>query len=195
MGAYAPVPACPPDMVRELVRIALQPAVDGLREEGCPVVGVLYGGFMLTPEGPQVIEFNCRFGDPETQVVLPLLESDLLEIAMACAEGCLDQVDVSWKSGSAACVVLASGGYPGKYQTGYPISGLNEEKPDTVIFQAGTKLSDGYIVSAGGRVLCVTGLGNDIRQALGAAYARIQPIRFEGMQYRTDIGHRVLGDR
>ena len=195
MGAYAPVPACPLDMVRELVRIALQPAVDGLREEGCPFVGVLYGGFMLTPEGPQVIEFNCRFGDPETQVVLPLLESDLLEVAMACAEGCLDQVDISWKSGAAACVVLASGGYPGKYQTGYPISGLNEEKPDTVIFQAGTKLSDGNIVSAGGRVLCVTGLGTDIRQALGAAYARIQPIRFEGMQYRTDIGHRVLGDR
>ncbi len=128
MGAYAPVPACPPEMVAELVRIALQPAVDGLREEGYPFIGVLYGGFMLHPDGPRVIEFNCRFGDPETQVVLPLLESDLLEVALACVEGRLDQVEVRWKAGAAACVVLASGGYPGKYPTGYPISGLESRK-------------------------------------------------------------------
>jgi len=192
MGAYAPVPACPPEMVSELMRIALQPAVDGLREEGHPFVGVLYGGFMLTLDGPRVIEFNCRFGDPETQVVLPLLESDFLEIAIACAEGRLDQVDVCWKKGAAACVVLASGGYPGKYPTGFPISGLDAKMPDAVVFHAGTRCEDGKIVSAGGRVLCVTGLGADIRQALVAAYARIQPIRFEGMQYRKDIGWRVL---
>ena len=195
MGAYAPVPACPPDMVEQLVRMALQPAVDGLREEGYPFVGVLYGGFMLTPEGPRVIEFNCRFGDPETQVVLPLFESDFLEVAMACAEGCLDQVEISWKDGAAACVVLASGGYPGKYFTGFPITGLEAERPNAVVFHAGTKYTDGKVVSAGGRVLCVTGLGADIRQALRAAYERIQPIRFEGMQYRTDIGWRVLGEK
>jgi phosphoribosylamine--glycine ligase len=193
MGAYAPVPACPPDVVEQLVRMALQPAVDGLREEGCPFIGVLYGGFMLTREGPRVIEFNCRFGDPETQVVLPLLESDFLEVAIACVEGHLDKVDVRWKDGAAACVVLASGGYPGKYSSGYPISGLEAERPSTVVFQAGTKSIEGKIVSAGGRVLCVTGLGADIRQALNAAYERIQLLRFEGMYYRTDIGWRVVG--
>ncbi len=195
MGAYAPVPTCPPELVSELVRLALQPAVDGLRVEGHPFIGVLYGGFMLTSDGPQVIEFNCRFGDPETQVVLPLLESDFLEVAMACVEGRLDQVDVRWKDGAAACVVLASGGYPGKYSSGFPIAGLEVEMPNTVVFHAGTKSEDGKIVSAGGRVLCVTGLGLDIHQALQVAYERIRLIRFEGMKYRQDIGHLVLGDR
>ncbi len=114
MGAYAPVPVCPPEMIPELVDLALQPAVDGLRNEGTPFTGVLYGGFMLTADGPRVIEFNCRFGDPEAEVVLPLLDSDLLEIALACAEGRLDQVEVEWKKGAAACVVLASGRVSGK---------------------------------------------------------------------------------
>ena len=194
MGAYAPVPVCPPEMVAELVRVALQPAVDGLREEGNPFVGVLYGGFIFASDGPRVIEFNCRFGDPETQVVLPLLESDLLVVAHACAEGRLDQTEVHWKDGAAAAVVLASGGYPGKYSTGYPISGLEMESPDSIVFHAGTKLADGKILTAGGRVLCVTGLGADIRQALAAAYARIQTIQFESMHYRTDIGWQALGE-
>ena len=192
MGAYAPVPVCPPEMVSELVRIALQPAVDGLREEGCPFIGVLYGGFMLTEDGPRVIEFNCRFGDPEAQVVLPLLESDLLEIALACAEGRLNQVDVRWKDGAAACVVLASGGYPGKYQTDYQISGLEAESPNVFVFHAGTKVADGKVVTAGGRVVCVTGWGADIRAALAAAYDRIRSIQFEAMHYRKDIGWRVF---
>jgi phosphoribosylamine---glycine ligase len=195
MGAYAPVPACPSEMIGHLVRMALQPAVDGLREEGYPFIGVLYGGFMLTRDGPRVIEFNCRFGDPETQVVLPLLESDLLEVAMACVEGRLDQVDVRWKDGATACVVLASGGYPGKYSSGCPISGMEAEKPNSVVFQAGTKCIKGKIVSAGGRVLCVTGLGADIRQALNAAYERVRSIRFEGMHFRKDIGWRVVGEK
>jgi phosphoribosylamine---glycine ligase len=195
MGAYAPVPFCPPEMVAELVRVALRPAVDGLRKEGNPFVGVLYGGFILTPDGPRVIEFNCRFGDPETQVVLPLLESDILETALACAEGRLDQIDIQWKNGAAACVVLASSGYPGKFQTGYPISGLEAHTSNAIIFQAGTKMVDDKVVTAGGRVLSVTGLGADIRLALAAAYARIQPIWFESMQYRTDIGWRVLGKK
>ena len=192
MGAYAPVPVCPPEKVAELVRIALQPTVDGLREEGCPFVGVLYGGFIFTPDGPRVIEFNCRFGDPEAQVVLPLLESDLLEVALACVEGRLDQMDVRWKDGAAASVALASGGYPGKYQIGYPISGLEAEQPDAFVFHAGTKVQDEKIVTGGGRVLAVTGWGANIRQALGAAYGRIQSIQFDGMHYRRDIGWRVF---
>lgn len=196
MGAYAPVPACPPERLVELVRVALQPAVDGLRMEGSPFMGVLYAGFILTSDGPRVIEYNCRFGDPETQVVLPLLETDLLEVMLACTQGCLDQLEIRWKESAAACVVLASGGYPGNYQTGYPISGLQGWKnSNAIVFQAGTRLVDGKVVTAGGRVLCVTGLGVDIRQALMEAYARLQAIRFESMHYRTDIGWRVLGEK
>ena len=192
MGAYAPLTFCPPKLVSELVKVALRPAVEGLREEGYPFIGVLYGGFMLTPDGPRVIEFNCRFGDPETQVVLPLLESDLVEVALACAEGRLDRENIQWKNGAAACVVLASGGYPGPYQTGYPISGLEEENPNTLVFHAGTKMVDGSFVTAGGRILCVTGLGASIHQALAEAYTRIRPIRFENIHYRTDIGEHSL---
>ena len=195
MGAYAPVPVCSPEKVAELVRIALQPAVDGMREEGFPFIGVLYGGFMLTPEGPRVIEFNCRFGDPETEAILPLLESDLLEITLACTEGRLEQVDVRWKVEAAACVVLASGGYPGKYTTGYPISGLEADSPNSVVFHAGTRLVDGKVVTAGGRVLCVSGWGMDIQAALAAAYGRISSVRFESMHFRSDIGWRVMGEK
>jgi phosphoribosylamine--glycine ligase len=195
MGAYAPVPVCPPEMVAELVRTALQPAVDGLREEGSPFVGVLYGGFILTPDGPRVIEFNCRFGDPETQVVLPLLETDFLEVALACVEGRLKETDVRWRDGAAACVVLASGGYPGKYQTGFPISGLETESPNTFVFHAGTKAVGEKVVTAGGRVLCVAGWGTNIRAALASAYDRIWLIKFEAMHYRKDIGWRILGER
>jgi len=192
MGAYAPVPVCPPEMVAELVRVAMQPAIDGQQEEGRPFIGVLYGGFMLTSDGPRVIEFNCRFGDPEAQVVLPLLDADLLEITLACTESRLDQVDVRWKDGAAACVVLASGGYPGKYQTGYPILGLENECANSLVFHAGTKLVDGKIVTAGGRVLCVSGWGSSIRDGLAAAYERVRTIQFEAMHYRKDIGWQAL---
>ncbi len=191
MGAYAPVPICPPALVEELTRSILQPTVDGLRAEGRPFVGVLYGGFILTADGPRVLEFNCRFGDPEAQVVLPLLESDLLEIALACTEGHLDATDIHWKEGAAACVVLASGGYPGAYRSGYPIAGLEKDCPNTFVFHAGTKRSEGQVVTAGGRVLCVSGWGANINEALDAAYARVQAIHFEGMHYRKDIGWRV----
>ncbi len=194
MGAYAPLPICPPAMVSELIRIALQPAVDGLREEGCPFVGVIYGGFMLTKDGPRVIEFNCRFGDPETEVVLPLLDADLLEIAMACAEGRLDRTEVRWKDGAAACVVLASGGYPGSYKTGYPITGLETSNSNSFVFHAGTKVVEGNVVTAGGRVLCVTGWGKDIQAALEAAYSRIGSIHFRihaiSKRYRLARGGR-----
>jgi phosphoribosylamine--glycine ligase len=193
MGAYAPVPVCPPAIVEEVRRTILQPAIDGLRAEGRPFAGILYGGLMLTAAGPMVIEFNCRFGDPEAQVILPLLDSDLLPIALACATGALAGEDVRWKAGAAACVAIASGGYPGKYATGLPISGLEENRPNSFVFHAGTREQDGCVVTAGGRVLCVTGWGGDIPQAIQSAYAAVEPIRFEGMHFRKDIGHRALG--
>jgi phosphoribosylamine--glycine ligase len=192
MGAYAPVPVCAPAMAEKITHDILQKTIDGLREEGRPFVGVLYGGMMLTSDGPKVIEFNCRFGDPETQVILPLLESDLLEILMACATGRLADVDVRWSKGAAACVVIASEGYPGKYPVDRPITGLDQALPDSFIFHAGTKEQDGQIVTAGGRVLCATGWGKNIEQALKSAYTAIGPIAFEGMQYRKDIGRRAV---
>ncbi len=187
MGAYAPVPVCPPEMVAELTRNILQPAVDGLRAEGRPFSGVLYAGLMLTADGPRVIEFNCRFGDPETQVILPLLASDILDIFEACADGHLAGADIRWREGAAACVVLASGGYPGQYTTGHTINGLDVASQNAFIFHAGTKLSDGKIATGGGRVLCISGWGSSIGRALEAAYAAVRPVSFEGMQYRKDI--------
>lgn len=194
MGAYAPVPVCPPEMVAELTRSILQPAVDGLRAEGRPFVGALYAGLMLTADGPRVIEFNCRFGDPETQVIMPLLDSDILDIFVACADGRLADVDIRWKDGAAACVVLASGGYPGKYAGGIEIKGLASASANAFTFHAGTKSVDGKTVTAGGRVLCISGWGTDIREALDAAYGAIGPISFDGMHYRKDIGQRAVGE-
>lgn len=197
MGAYAPVPCaiCPPALIEHLTRTILQPAVDGLRDEGLPFVGVLYAGLMLTTDGPRVLEFNCRFGDPETQVILPLLDADLLEIALACAEGRLDKVDVRWKSDSAACVALASQGYPGKYSTGCEIRGLESVADSALVFHAGTKLVGERVVTAGGRVLNVTGVADTLPGALDIAYDAIEQISFEGMQYRRDIGQRALTAR
>jgi phosphoribosylamine--glycine ligase len=192
MGAYAPVPVCAPAMAEKIMHDILQPAVDGLREEGRPFVGVLYGGLILTAEGPKVIEFNCRFGDPEIQAIVPLLESDLLEILAACATGRLAGVDVRFGKGAAACVVLSSGGYPGKYPVGLPIAGLEQSLPNSYVFHAGTREQDGRVVTAGGRVLCVTGWGADISEALKSAYTAIGPIEFEGMHYRKDIGRRAV---
>jgi phosphoribosylamine--glycine ligase/phosphoribosylaminoimidazole synthetase len=192
MGAYAPAPLCPPALVETLTRVFLQPAVDGLRAEGRPFVGVLYAGLMLTPEGARLLEFNCRFGDPETQVILPLLESDLVDIAEACAEGRLAETPVKWKPGAAACVVLASEGYPGRYPTGREIHGLEAAQENALIFHAGTRLAEGKVLTAGGRVLCATGWGESIREALNKAYAAIDAISFEGMKYRRDIGGHAL---
>jgi phosphoribosylamine--glycine ligase len=192
MGAYAPVPVCAPAMAEKIARSILQPTIDGLREEGRPFVGVLFGGLMLTADGPKVIEFNCRFGDPEVQAILPLLESDLLDILMACATGHLADVDIRWSKGAAACVVIASEGYPGKYPTGRPITGLEEVRPNSFVFHAGTQVQDGQVVTSGGRVFGVTGWGENIEQALKSAYTAIGPIRFEGMHFRKDIGRRAM---
>jgi phosphoribosylamine--glycine ligase len=192
MGAYAPAPICPPDRVEEFTRTILQPVVDGLRAEGRTFAGVLYAGLMLTADGPRVLEFNCRFGDPETQVILPLLESDLLDIAEACAEGRLSEIDIRWKDGAAVCVVMASEGYPGKYPSGHEIRGLDTIGESAVVFHAGTQIVDGRVVTAGGRVLGVTGVGSSFADALSNAYAAVQRVSFKGMQYRADIGWRAM---
>jgi phosphoribosylamine--glycine ligase len=192
MGAYAPV-ALPNNVLDEITRAILQPTIDGMRAEGRPFVGVLYAGVMLTDEGARVLEFNCRFGDPEAEVVLPLLDSDLLDVLDACVDGKLQQCNVKWKRGAAACVVLASGGYPGKYATGIPIHGLDAaHNPNAVIFHAGTKWQDNIVVTAGGRVLTVTAVGETLRDALDTAYAAIEPIHFEGMQFRHDIARQAI---
>jgi phosphoribosylamine--glycine ligase len=148
---------------------------------------------MLTADGPQVLEFNCRFGDPETQVILPLLDSDLLEIALGCTEGRLADVPVHWKAGAAACVVLASAGYPGKVRDGFPVSGLADVAGDAVCFQAGTVRSGGQIVSAGGRVLGVTAWAKTLSQAVERAYAGVARVGFEGRHFRTDIAWQAVG--
>jgi phosphoribosylamine--glycine ligase len=192
MGAYAPAPILPLDLVEEFTRSILQPTIDGLRAEGKPFVGVLYAGLMLTADGPRVLEYNCRFGDPETQAILPLLESDLLDVLEACVNGRLAEINVQWRSGAAACVVIASESYPGKYPSGREIRGLDAQFDQAVVFHAGTRLSEGQVVTAGGRVLGVTGLGDNFREAIKHAYQAVGQIEFEGMQYRRDIGRRAL---
>jgi phosphoribosylamine--glycine ligase len=194
MGAYAPVPGLEPALVEEIKRTVLQPAVDGLAAQGAPYVGVLYAGLMLTAEGPKVLEFNCRFGDPETQVILPLLAGDLAEIMLACIEGRLAEVDITWRPDSCATVVMASEGYPGPYPKGRPITGLDvDQNPlaqaeKVMVFHAGTARRDGRLVTAGGRVLAVSALGPDLEAALERAYAAVETIHFAGGHYRRDIG-------
>jgi phosphoribosylamine--glycine ligase len=196
MGAYVPVPAMTPELLAGVQQRVLRPTLDGLRDEGTPYVGILYAGLMLTDDGPRVLEYNCRFGDPEAQVILPLLDSDLAEVAAACVEGRLNPEMVRWKQGAAATVVAAALGYPGSYDRGLPISGLSRAAAmeGVEVFHAGTRRDDdGSVVTSGGRVLAVTGLADDLPAALSRAYAGIQQIRFDGMHYRQDIGARALG--
>jgi phosphoribosylamine--glycine ligase/phosphoribosylformylglycinamidine cyclo-ligase len=192
MGTYAPAPALSRADIVRITRDILQPTIDGLREDGLSFSGVLYAGLILTREGPKVLEYNARFGDPETQVILPLLESDLLQILFACAQGNLAAQPVSWKSAAAVCVVLASGGYPEKSYTGCVIEGLDKPIEDGVIFHAGTALKNGLVVNSGGRVLGVTAWDQDLVSAIQRAYHAVDGIHFEGMQYRRDIAHRAL---
>ena len=194
MGAYAPSPLISEALQNHIQRTILQATVDGMRAEGMPYVGVLYAGLMLTDDGPKVLEFNCRFGDPETQVILPLLETDLLDIMQACIEQRLDRQSLVWTREAAATVVLASGGYPGDYRKGLPIAGLDAagELLGIILFHAGTRLVESRLVTAGGRVLNVTATGHDLRQALERAYAATEKVQFDGMHYRRDIGARAL---
>lgn len=190
MGTIAPSPYYTKEAASRCMEEIFLPTIEAMKKEGCPFKGCLYFGLILTEQGPKVIEYNCRFGDPETQVVLPLLKTDLFTILKAVREERLSELDIQWSDGAAACVILASGGYPKKYETGFPIQGLDEkgEHPGVIVYHAGTKRQDGRFLTAGGRVLGITGLGKDLSQALEKAYGAVKTITFERAHYRTDIG-------
>lgn len=194
MGAYSPVPWYDGDVENDVLKNILEPAVRGLKELGRPYKGVLYAGLMLTSEGPKVLEFNARFGDPETQVVLPRMDADLVRVMVACCTGRLAEVDLGWNERAAVCVVLASEGYPGSYEKGKLISGLDEAGriPGVILFHAGTRGTEAGLVTSGGRVLGVTAMGNGIEEAANTCYEAIRLIKFEGMRYRRDIAGQVL---
>ena len=192
MGAISPAPGYTPEIADRCMKEIFLPTVSALKAEGRPFHGVLYFGLMLTPDGPKVVEYNARFGDPECQAVLSLLETDLMDIFQACREGTLDRLDIRWKDAAACCLVLASGGYPTSYQKGYPITGLAEAEQTAVVFHAGTKRDeDGTIRTSGGRVLGVTAVGDDLNAAIDGAYAAAKHISFQDMHFRTDIGRTV----
>lgn len=227
MGCYTPVPVVTQEFYDQVIETIIKPTIRAMKSEGCPYTGLLYTGVILTADGPKVLEYNARFGDPETQVVLPMLESDLVELLYASAlgsarnlgaeenasalgstrnlgaeknasvAGSLDSAEIKWYNGCAVCVVIASGGYPGSYESGKPISGLNEANAldGVTVFHAGTKLQQGHVATSGGRVLGVTALGSDFREAIDRAYAGVDRIHFDGMHFRKDIGQRALGGR
>ncbi|KAF9584576.1 Bifunctional purine biosynthetic protein ade1, partial [Lunasporangiospora selenospora] len=193
MGCYCPTPVATPEVLADIKRTILQPTIDGMRRDGFPFVGILFTGIMLTSSGPKVLEYNVRFGDPETEVVLPLLsdDTDLAEVMLACTEGRLDSVRVGIKPGFAATVVVASGGYPGSYPTGKEIA-IQSTAQDIIIFHAGTTIKEGKLLTAGGRVLAATGVAKDLREAVDKAYAGVGAISFDGMFFRKDIAHRAF---
>ena len=191
MGAYAPAPAFLEKMYKEAMDNILQPAVIGLAKEGRKFIGVLYAGLMLTKDGLRVLEFNCRFGDPETQVVLPLLATDILEVLNACVDGCLGDLIMSWSIESAVCVVLASMGYPEKVESGKVVT-IKQLPNDMVCFHAGTKMENENLITSGGRVFGLTAWAEDLASAVKKVYANIGKVTFDGMQYRKDIAHRAL---
>lgn len=192
MGTISPSPYYTPEIAETCIKTIFQPTVDALNAEGRTFRGCLYFGLMLTPEGPKVVEYNCRFGDPETQVVLPMLKSDLFTIMKACHDGTLADTDVEWADGACACVIEASGGYPQHYEKGYEISGLDEngQYEGVTVYHAGTKKADGKYLTNGGRVLGITATGKDLSEALEKAYAAVEHITFKDMHYRTDIGRK-----
>ena len=189
MGAFCPSPNYTPAIAAECMEKIFLPTVKAMQAEGRPFEGVLYCGRMLTQDGPKVVEYNARFGDPETQPILSMLDTDLMDVFQACVNGTLDQVDIRWKEGAACCIVLASGGYPGSYAKGLPITGLEDAGQQAVVFHAGTKLGDdGTVFTNGGRVLGVTAVGGSLEEAIEQAYAACKPISFQDMHFRTDIG-------
>ena len=197
MGAYSPAPIVTPELHARIMREVITPAVNGMAADGTPYTGFLYAGVMIDAAGqPKVLEFNCRLGDPETQPIMVRLKSDLVDLILHALEGTLDAVEAEWDRRAALGVVLASAGYPDAPRKGDVIGGLSRvtegEHPGVQVFHAGTALADGDVVTSGGRVLCVTALGDSVRQAQRAAYAAVAEIRFDGMQYRTDIGYRAV---
>jgi len=194
MGAYSPAPVVTDALMNQVIREILVPVVDGMNRNGTPYKGVLYAGLMITAGGPRVLEFNVRFGDPETQPILIRLKSDLLEVLLAVCEGKLDQVTLKWDRRPAVCVVMASGGYPGDYEKGKKITGLDEANKikDVVVFHAGTKNQNGDLVTNGGRVLGVTALGEQIADAKARAYEAVDKIKFDGAYFRRDIADKAI---
>ena len=194
MGAYSWSEMLTPELQRTILESIIRPTIVGMAEGGHPYRGILYAGLMLTSQGPQVLEFNVRLGDPEAQVILPGLKSDLVEIGEAVARGNLQPLSVTWETGAVACVVLASEGYPGPFEKGYQIHGIEaaEALPQTVVFHAGTRLENGQLVTSGGRVLGVTARGSSLREAVDNCYQAVNEIRFQGMHYRKDIAAKGL---
>ncbi|NND72656.1 MAG: phosphoribosylamine--glycine ligase [Rhodothermales bacterium] len=194
MGAYAPASVVTEQVLGRVRKEIIDPVLEGMSKEGCPFTGFLFVGLMLTEVGPKVVEFNCRLGDPETQVILPLLETNFADLLRKSATENLNMSSIDFHDGNAACVVMASGGYPGSYRKGVEITGLEEanSRPDTIVFQAGTANEDGRLVTAGGRVLNVVGTGTSLSDALTKAYSGIETINFERAVYRRDIGKKGL---
>lgn len=192
MGAYAPAPIYTPELARITMEQILKPTLAGLQKHGWKYHGVIYAGLMVTAQGPKVLEYNVRFGDPETQPVLALLETDLVDIMEAVIDERLEEIEIKWKQGAAACVVLAAQGYPGRYPKGDVITGLDNLPADVVAFHAGTALKDGQVVTDGGRVLGVTAVADDLTQAVAKAYQGVEQIHFNGMHYRKDIAAKAM---
>ena len=194
MGAYSPAPVMTLELSKQVMDTIVQPAISAMASEGRTFKGILYVGLMITEAGPKVIEFNCRLGDPEAQVLLTRMESDLVPMLDACIDGTLDKVECKWKPEAATCVVMASGGYPDPYETGKVITGLDRANAlkDVTVFHAGTQMRNGDIATGGGRVLGVTALAYDIRSAIEGAYRGVNEIHFDQAHFRTDIGYRAL---
>jgi phosphoribosylamine--glycine ligase len=194
MGAYSPAPVMTTELSKQVMDTIVQPAISAMASEGRTFKGILYVGLMITEAGPKVIEFNCRLGDPEAQVLLTRMESDLVPMLDACIDGTLDKVECKWKPEAATCVVMASGGYPDPYETGKVITGLDRANAleDVTVFHAGTQMRNGDIATGGGRVLGVTALASDIKSAIEGAYRGVKEIHFDQAHFRTDIGYRAL---
>ena len=194
MGAYSPAPVVTEKIEREVLEKIMRPTIEAMKKDGREYRGVLYAGLMITKDGPKVLEFNARFGDPETQVILPRLESDLLPVLFSCIDGTLAKQKVRWSKSACCCVVMASGGYPGSYEKGKEIFGLEKaaKLKGAVVFHAGTRLENGKVVSSGGRVLGVTALGGTIKQGIANAYKAVSRVSFEKAHFRKDIGQKAL---
>jgi phosphoribosylamine--glycine ligase len=194
MGAYSPAPVLTPELEQQVREQVMEPFVRGLELDGIEFKGLIYPGLMVTDEGLKVLEFNCRFGDPETQAFMPRLKSDLVDVMEAVIDGRLADCPLEWSEEAAVCVVMASGGYPGDYEKGKEITGVEAAATDATVFHAGTRLTDGRLVTSGGRVFGVTALGTDVRAARDKAYAAVEKIDFDGAHYRRDIAAKALRD-
>ncbi len=192
MGAYSPAPVVTEDLKEKIADTIIRPVVEGMAEEEAPFKGILYAGIMVTSQGPRVLEFNTRLGDPEAQAILPRLKTDLVDVMMAAVEGRISEISLEWDPCPAVCVVMASCGYPGEYRTGQVISGLDAANQQAIVFHAGTRLQEGAVLTNGGRVLGVTALGGNISEAITKAYDAVGRISFDGGHFRKDIGKKAL---